>query len=288
MTDDLSACLGAPFAAARPLLGLTVLLVEDSRFASEAMRLLCLRSGARIRRADTLRAAQRHLATYRPTAVIVDMGLPDGSGGDLIALLASRQPRVPVLLAISGDPDRAAEAMAAGADGFLEKPIESVAAFQQALLSRLPPGDGAMDMRLAASEANRRPRPARDTAAADPPGPGRPPASDPAQDRIAPDPIALRDDLAHAAELLAPAEAGALPDAEALGYVAHFLKGLASISHDAALAEAAQRLQRQSPAARQARPQGRGGEDPAPPDLAQDLAGIQHLLKDRLALRDAI
>ena len=84
--------------ADRPLLGLTVLVIEDSRFACEAMRLLCLRSGARIRRADSLRAARRHLQVYRPSIVIADLGLPDGNGIDLIAELAQSQPRVDALL----------------------------------------------------------------------------------------------------------------------------------------------------------------------------------------------
>jgi len=92
-----------PPTARRPLLGVTVLVVEDSRFACEALRLLCLRSGARIRRADTLEHARKHLGVYRPTVLIVDVGLPDGSGLDLIATCAKAIPRIDVILGTSGD-----------------------------------------------------------------------------------------------------------------------------------------------------------------------------------------
>ena len=98
ITRDDTAPLWRAALPGRPLTGLTVLVVEDSRIASEAVRLLCLRSGARIRRADSLRAASRHMAAYRPAVVIVDLGLPDGNGAELIAAIASTTPRVPVLL----------------------------------------------------------------------------------------------------------------------------------------------------------------------------------------------
>ena len=122
----------------RPLLGLTILVIEDSRYACEAMRLLCLRSGARIRRADCLKSARRHLQVYRPSVLIVDLGLPDGSGVDLIEETVNASPRVSVVLGTSGDDTGQDAALAAGADGFLAKPVTSLAAFQQAILSRLP------------------------------------------------------------------------------------------------------------------------------------------------------
>ncbi|MBJ3762674.1 response regulator [Maribius pontilimi] len=124
--------------AERPLLGQTILVVEDSRYAGETMRLMCLRGGARIRRADSLRAAARHLSTYRPSVILVDLGLPDGSGLDLIRQLSGSIPRVPVLMALSGDPSNRAEALKAGADDFMEKPFGSVAQFHAAILNRLP------------------------------------------------------------------------------------------------------------------------------------------------------
>ena len=41
----------------KPLLGTTILLVEDSRFVCDAMRLVSVHSGARLRHADTIAPA---------------------------------------------------------------------------------------------------------------------------------------------------------------------------------------------------------------------------------------
>ncbi|PIE14874.1 MAG: response regulator [Rhodobacterales bacterium] len=195
--------------AERPLLGMTVLLVEDSRFTSEAMRLLCLRSGARIRRADCLASARRHLQVYRPCVVVVDMGLPDGTGADLIAELHRARPRINVVLGISGDSSREAEALQAGADGFLAKPVESLALFQQAILAHLP--DDAKPSG---------PRVVHD-------------------DRISPDLVAFHDDIAHAADVLSKR-----PKGKTLDYVAHFTRGIAKSAHDNRLEAAAKALAR--------------------------------------------
>ena len=212
MAEDLNAFLARRHATAnRPLLGITVLVVEDSRFASEAMRLLCLRSGARIRRADCLKSAHKHLATYRPGVVIVDMGLPDGSGADLIRDIRGMMPAVPMILGTSGDLDGEAMAMEAGANGFLPKPIESLAAFQSAVLAGLPADMRPCGMRVVVDEV------------------------------VAPDLIALRDDLNHAAEVLADT-----PNNAVLDYVAQFLGGVARSAHDMPLAEAATALSKRT------------------------------------------
>ncbi len=182
----------------RPFLGLTILLVEDSLTACEAMRLMCLRSGARIRRADCLESARRHLRVYRPNIVLTDMGLPDGSGAELISELAAATPRVDAIVALSADPGRQAEAMGAGADGFVEKPLGTIAEFQAALMQFLA--------------EDRRPM-----------GPRR--LND---DFVAADPIAVQEDLALAQNLLRDGE----QTSETKVYLATFLAGVASTARD--------------------------------------------------------
>jgi CheY-like chemotaxis protein len=189
----------------RPLQGQTVLVVEDSRFACEALRLMCQRSGARIRRADTLRSARRHLQAFRPTVVIVDLGLPDGSGADLISELANASHPISAIIGMSGDDGSAEIALEAGADAFLAKPIATVGQFQSVILSALPQ------------------RPAMLRAVS--------------QDSVAPDRLAVRDDLARVAAVLEqPA------DPQTIAYVAQFLGGLARIAGDPELEAASSAL----------------------------------------------
>ena len=196
--------------AARPLLGLTVLVVEDSRFASEALRLLCLRSGARIRRADCLRSARRHLQVYRPSVAIIDIGLRDGSGEELITELTTMDARNNVVLGMSGDPDGEAKAMKAGADAFLAKPIKSLAVFQELILSLLP--------------IEQRPGGPRDLN----------------DEVVSPDPIAYQDDLAHMADIISTAH-----DDRTMDYVAQFLCGVARSAEDDVMLRAANALSQQ-------------------------------------------
>ncbi len=189
----------------RPLQGQTVLVVEDSRFACEALRLLCQRSGARIRRADTLRSARRHLQAFRPTVVIVDLGLPDGSGADLIRELDDARPRISAIIGMSGDDGSEQVARDAGADAFLAKPIATVGQFQEVILSALP---SMRPMLHAVSD-----------------------------DQVTPDRLAVRDDLARVAAVLAETD-----DAATHAYVAQFLGGLARSAGDVELEAAAAEL----------------------------------------------
>ena len=201
-----------PPTAERPLLGQTVLVVEDSRFACEALRMICQRSGARIRRADSLKSAARHLRTYRPGIILIDVGLPDGSGLDLVRDLSANDARIGVIIAMSGDDTNREPALQRGADAFISKPITSVSAFQQTIIAELP-------------------KDARPTAL-------RPVSTD----EIVPDRIAYRDDLVLAADLLSTH-----PDAETIAYVASFLIGLGNSADDPDLANIARKVEDASP-----------------------------------------
>jgi CheY-like chemotaxis protein len=178
------------------LQGLTFLVVDDSRYTCDALRLILQRAGARLRRAESLEIARLHLAFLHPDLAVVDLGLPDGRGEDLIAEVSALG--IPVL-GISGDPAGRVRALDAGAAGFIDKPIGSVAGFIR-LIRQLVTGAGALDK------------------GEDPPTPPG-------------DPMALRDDLTRAAALIsAPGDPA---------YALAFVQSLARAAGDRALEAAA-------------------------------------------------
>lgn len=199
------------------LFAVTILLVEDSRSASEAIRLFAAESGARVRRADSLHAASRHLAIYRPSVVMVDLGLPDGDGLGLVRHLASAATPITAIVALSGHERGAwqADALAAGAAACLEKPIPNLRAFQECVLAVLPD-----------AETRRGP---------DDSDSGR----DLALDGRASVRAALEEDLRRARALLA--EALPAGDADTVAYCAQFVGSVGEMLGDRDLAAAARR-----------------------------------------------
>lgn len=188
--------------------GITVLMVEDSRFASDAMRLICGRLGMRMRRAETIEAARNHLRTYLPDIVLVDLGLPDGRGEQLIRQIILSPLRPALVLGTSGAEDGRHRCLAAGVDGFLAKPVESVASFGE-LIHKLCPDLG---FRLSSRVGGATGREAE----------------------VTPDPLALRDDLSLAAALLSDQDGVSRYDS----YIGPFLAGVAGYAHDEQLATA--------------------------------------------------
>jgi DNA-binding NarL/FixJ family response regulator len=79
----------------------------------------------------------RALDKYRPKLLLVDLGLPDGEGTQLIALAAKMEPRPEVLVISSlGDETHVVRALEAGASGYLLKD-ESPEAIGQAAIKVL-------------------------------------------------------------------------------------------------------------------------------------------------------
>ena len=100
-----------------------ILVVEDEADIRRFVRLALVSEGHEVFEADGLQRGLIEAGTRRPDLLVLDLGLPDGDGVDLIRDLRgwSRAPVI-VLSARSGEADKIA-ALDAGADDFLVKPF---------------------------------------------------------------------------------------------------------------------------------------------------------------------
>jgi CheY-like chemotaxis protein len=106
--------------------GALILAVEDEPRNAALLRAVLEPAGYRLVIADSLAAARAWLAAEHPDLMLLDIGLPDGSGLDLARELRSSPTtaELPILVAsarvLAADQEAASQA---GASAFLAKPI---------------------------------------------------------------------------------------------------------------------------------------------------------------------
>jgi two-component system, OmpR family, KDP operon response regulator KdpE len=119
---------------------LTVLVIDDEVQILRLLRITLEAAGFNVLEADTGRFGLGEAARCQPDAIVLDLGLPDMGGLDVLRQLREWS-RVPVLVltVLAAESDKVA-ALDAGADDYLTKPFGSaeLTARLRAILRRAP------------------------------------------------------------------------------------------------------------------------------------------------------
>ena len=103
---------------------LTVLLVEDDPRAAKWVRVALESRGAKVLWATRIDQARLLVDRHAPAVALLDVGLPDGNGLDLIVELRTQpQPCAVVVLTGNGESSVARIAAGLGVTEFLDKPV---------------------------------------------------------------------------------------------------------------------------------------------------------------------
>src|SRR5262245_35216999 len=136
-SDD-DAVIGASLPSAR----MRILLLEDDGETAEALVKGLAQEGHDVSPARDVDAARECISKTSFDAAVLDVMVPGGSGYDVLALLRSREPRVPVLiLTARGAVEDRVAGLDQGADDYLVKPFSfaELAARVRALTRRAQP-----------------------------------------------------------------------------------------------------------------------------------------------------
>lgn len=99
-----------------------VLIVEDERPLSLAIAATVESCGGTPSRASTLARAREAMKETRPAAIVLDIGLPDGNGLELLPEVENLTPVI--VVTAHGEIENAIEARKRGVHEFFDKPIE--------------------------------------------------------------------------------------------------------------------------------------------------------------------
>jgi two-component system KDP operon response regulator KdpE len=140
------------------------LVVDDELAIRRLLRITLGARGYEVSEATTAEEARREAAQFRPDLILLDLGLPDGDGKELLRDLREWS-KVPILVLTARDREaEKIEALDSGADDYVTKPFspEELMARMRAAIRRFAPGEnspilrcGDLTMDLAAHRALR-------------------------------------------------------------------------------------------------------------------------------------
>jgi two-component system, OmpR family, KDP operon response regulator KdpE len=105
--------------------GSSALVVEDDATIRATLRAALETNGWSVDEAATLRAALAATQAKTFGLALIDLGLPDGDGVDLIASIRSRAQTPIVVLSARSEEQQKVRALDAGADDYIEKPFRA-------------------------------------------------------------------------------------------------------------------------------------------------------------------
>jgi two-component system KDP operon response regulator KdpE len=103
---------------------LRILVVEDDAAIRKLLQAALTRSGYQVIEAIDGRSALAALAIDKPDAVLLDLGLPDRDGLELVPLIKAAGPAL-IIVSAREDTDQKVAALDLGADDYVIKPFDS-------------------------------------------------------------------------------------------------------------------------------------------------------------------
>ena len=117
-----------------------VLVVEDHADVAEAVRAMLETTGCRVQIASSLGEARKALASHRFDLLVCDLGLPDGSGHEVLAISGAQVPAIAMSgYGMEADIRRSA---AAGFAAHIVKPFEPQQLYAAMAALATAPEDG--------------------------------------------------------------------------------------------------------------------------------------------------
>ena len=103
----------------------TALVVDDEVQMRRLLRIVLEGAGYRVVEAVDGASGLREAAQFRPDVILLDLGLPDQDGAEVLRQLRAWSATPVLILSVREDPAEKVEALDLGADDYVTKPFES-------------------------------------------------------------------------------------------------------------------------------------------------------------------